>query len=597
MSADLGWRIACAPVAALALAIASATHEAVASMQGGLGLAPRRADADDPLAGLPPEQLLAATQVQPVAVRGGVMLLPMARRGTTVPWPESVNLALGDGRTLRGMTAVVRPRARAAASHWTTPLVSVGADPVSQATPSDEVVLLVPLPPDGDDHIMIGAQRIDPDWLDPLPYARAPDATAPAEGLAHLPDLDAPSEHFRWHLLSARVGEPVPDPRGTAHDVLYARHLSSLWSGALERLRQADPDLAREALADLTGRACIPDGGCIAAWATDLGELNTLLESMLDPGADGIDIVESARRWLDARPPVIAWVEGEDDSGVMLRIANPRPVTIEVALRWPDRKDPAVRLQLEPETVHAVRIARDSAETPELPEDLVRALEDQDLGHLAPPQVDPEREAVRRAVERSARAMPRVVIESGAWSLSVPIGVGRVAARPPALPLGEFLPHASLAEVRAGVVRSAPQSSATAAQLRRRPSGWEVLVDCQRTGEGSPSDVVTIVVDAGWRHEIQVSEFGIVGDADGAVVRLASGPRRWRARVLLPREWIRTPHGTVAIERQLPDGQVVSAGIAPPAWSPEARPLPVAFDAWMPSPVPASAPPAATLNP
>jgi hypothetical protein len=124
-----------------------------------------------------------------------------------------------------------------------------------------------------------------------------------------------------------------------------------------------------------------------------------------------------------------------------------------------------------------------------------------------------------------------------------------------------------------------------------------VLVDCQREGEPSPTDVVTIAIDAGWRHEVRVSESGAVGDPDGTVVRVASGPRRWRARVLLPRDWIRSPHGTISIERRLPDGEVVSAGIAPPAWSPEARPLPVAFDAWAAAPAPAEARRTDTLSP
>jgi len=568
-----------------------------AGQQAGLGLAPRRSDATEPLAALPPEQSFATTDVQPIAVRGGVMLLPMARRDTSLPWPDTMQLTLGDGRTLRGTTAVVRPRARRVATHWTTPLVGMGADAAEQATAAEDVVLLVPLPPDGEDHIDLGAQRIDPDWLDPLPGAQALEPVAPAEGEPHLPDLDAPSEHFRWHLLAARVGEPIPEPRGSAHDALYARHLASLWSGAIERLRQADPDVARELLADLSGRACIPDGGCIAAWATDLRELNALLESQLDPDADGIDLVESARRWLASRPPVVAWVEGEDEDGVMLRIANPRAQTVEVALRWPDRKDASQHATLEPETVHLVRLQRDAAEIVELPEDVVRALEEQDLGHLAPPQVDPGREAVRRAVERSARAIPSVLMESGEWSMTIPIGTGRAAARPPALALGAFLPRASLAEIRAGTVRAAPAESATTAQLRRRPSGWEVLVDCRRQGEPSASDVVTLVVDAGWRHEIQFSETGPVGDTDGAVIRIASGPRGWRARIALPRDWIRTVQGTLSIERQLPDGQVVSAGVAPPAWSPEARPLPISFDAWTAAPAPTGAPVTDTLAP
>jgi hypothetical protein len=574
--------------------LAPALH---AAPQGGLGLAPRRPDAAEPLAALPPEQLVATTDVQPIAVRGGVMLLPMARRDTSRAWPETMQLTLGDGRTLRGTTAVVRPRARKAATHWTTPLISVGADPASEATAAEDVVLLVPLPPDGEDHIELGAQRIDPDWIDPLPGAQALETVAPAEGEPHLPDLDAPSEHFRWHLLAARVGEPIPEPRGSALDALYAHHLASLWSGAIERLRHADPDVARELLADLTGRACVPDGGCIAAWATDFRELNALLESLLDPDADGIALVESARRWMTTRPPVVAWVEGEDDDGVMLRIANPRPQTVDVSLRWPDRKDPSQQVTLEPETVHMVRLQRDSTEVAELPEEVVRVLEEQDLGHLAPPQVDPGREAVRRAVERSARAIPNVLLESGEWSLTIPIGTVRAAARPPALALGAFLPRASLAEIRAGTVRAAPAELATTAQLRRRPSGWELLVDCRRDGEPSPSDVVTLVVDAGWRREIQFGEMGAVGDADGAVVRTASGPRGWRARVALPRDWIRAAHGTLSLERKLPDGQVVSAGVAPPAWSPEARPLPVSFDAWTAAPAPTGAPATATLEP
>lgn len=582
---------------AVVLTVCSPAMVADALPQAGLGLAPRRPDAADPLAALPPEQTFATTQVQPIALRGGVMLLPLVRRDPSQRWPETMQLTLGDGRTLRGATAVVRPRARPAVTHWTTPVVGMGADPAAQATAAEDVVLLVPLPPDGEDHIQLGAQRIDPDWLDPLPGARSREPVAPAEGEPHLPDLEAPSEHFRWHLLAARVGEPVPEPRGGECDALYARHLASLWSGALERVRQADPDVARDALADLTGRACIPDGECIAAWATDLRELNALLEALLDPDADGIGLVESVRRWRASRPSVVAWAEGEDDDGVMLRIANPRPVTVEVAIRWPDRKEESMRVTLEPETVHLVRLQRDIIETAELSEDVVRALEEQDLGHLAPPQSDPGREAVRRAVERSARALASVTLESGEWSMTVPIGTGRVAARPPALGLGTFLPRASLAEIRAGTVRTAPQGSATTAQLRRRPSGWEVLVDCERDGEPSASDVVTLAVDAGWRHEIQFGESGPVGETDGAIVRVASGPRRWRARVTLPREWIGASHGTLSVERRGPDGQVVSAGIAPPAWSPEARPLPVAFDAWTAAPAPAGAPGADTLDP
>ena len=596
MATSHAGRGACAALVALA-AVCALPSGADAFQRSGLGLAPRRADADDPLAALPPDQLFATTEVQPIAVRGGVMLLPMARRDPSQPWPETMQLTLGDGRALRGTTAVVRPRARAAATFWTTPLVSVGADPASMATAREDVVLLVPLPPDGEDHIELGAQRIDPDWLDPLPGTQAPEPVAPAEGQPHLPDLDAPSEHFRWHLLAARVGEPVPDPRGGECDALYARHLASLWSGALERLRQADPDAARDALSDLTGRACIPDGECIAAWATDLRELNALLEALTDPTADGIDLVDAAKRWRESRPSVVAWVEGEDDEGVLLRIANPRPMTVDVALRWPDRKEESMRVTLEPETVHLVRLKRDIVESAELPEDVVRALEEQDLGHLAPPQVDASREAIRRAVERSARAIPTVLLESGEWSMAVPIGTGLVAARPPALAIGTFLPRASLAEIRAGAVRTAPSGSTTTAQLRRRPSGWEVLVDCERDGEPSPLDVVTLVVDAGWRHELQFSESGPAGETDGATVRIASGPSRWRARVTFPREWIRNAKGTLSIERQLPDGQVLSAGIAPPAWSPEARPLPIAFDAWAAAPAPAGAPPADTLDP
>lgn len=555
-----------------------------------LGLAARLPPVADPCASVAPPQPFVSATRQPVAVRGGVMLLPLVRCAADAPWPESMALSLGDGRTLRGTAAVVRRRPASPRAHWTSPMVSVGADPAAEAKPGEDVVLLVPVPEDGADHVMLGAQRIEPDWIDPLPAARSPAAGAPQEGAPHLPDLDAPSEHFRWVLLAARVGEPVPDPRGSACDALYARHLASLWSGALERLRQLDPDLAREALMDLCGRACVPEGSCIAAWATDLAELNSLLESLLDPGADGIAVADAARRWLERRPPVVAWVDGEDDAGVALRIANPRTASVEVAVRWPDRKDAAATVQVGPESVETVRVARDSAQAPEVSEELVQVLEEHDLGHLAPPQPDAQREAVRRAVERSARAIPSLVVESGAWSLQVPAGTGIVAARPPSLSLGQLLPAASLCEVRAGTVRSVPESLLTSAQLRRRPAGWEVLIDCARPAEASAEDIVSLAVDAGWRHEIRLSESGAIGDTGGAEVRIASGPARWRARISMPPEWVRAPQGTITLERRLADGQVLCAGMAPVAWDPHARPVPVSFDAWTPAPAPAAAP-------
>ena len=564
----------------------------------GQGTQPPSQVAPAEFAGLPETQSVVAAATNPAAVRGGVLILPLLRRSESSPWPTTLSLRLDDGRTLTGPVVSIE-RHEPTSPSWTSPrLVERTTAPMGDGN----VALLVPLPTDSSDALVLGAQRLEPQWLDPLTPAQGRACVEPAITADDSPDPAAPNEYFRAVLHAHRLRTVPPALECEGADALYARAIAGMWSAAIARLAEQDPVLAEEILSDLAGRARGECGGVmrsIAAWETNEEELAQLLRRLLEPGVPGVVIVESARAWLDGRAPVAIWVIADEGESVVLAVANPRRRSVPLELSWPQRHELAFDGEIPPETLAIVR-ARRPVFGPEgssaLDPATALAVEEHGLGRLLPPGAQGAGGA-HSAVESQVR-IPRVLIaQSGGTEQSILVGTGRLAARPPGLGLGVFVPTVTLAQVRAGTATPPPQGWSTSVGLRRRPAGWELIVECaQAEPKSVQRDDVTLTFDAGFARSITLSSDGRVTGAGESVeseAAFASSPGRWRSRVPIPDEWIGSAahDGHIALSASrsvdpVPGASIPEAarrqfaGLAPPRFDSHARPLPIDLSSW-----------------
>ena len=550
--------------------------------------------------GLPITQDIATTVVNPIAVRGGVLLLPLVRRSAEVAWPITIELTMGDGRSLSGK--VVRIVARDGShAKWTAPARVVGTGPPEG---DGEIALLAPLPTDGDDSLHLGTQEVDAIWMDPLAPPSGPPREEPDLGESDTPDSSAPNEHFRAVLQAHRFGMQPPAPHAEGTDGLYARAIAGLWSAAIARLAEQDPVLAELVVSDLVGRARGSDAMAalsLAAWETSDTELSQLLRVLLEPRVAGIVLVESARAWIEGRSPLAIWVEHDEGEALVVAVANPRSAAVTLQLRWPDRNDALFEGEIPPESIEFVRVERPrwvDNDGPIIDEALAVAMEERGLGRLIPPANRLGASAPRSAVESEARA-PRILLaESDTTSQPIMVGSGRIAVRPPGVGLGTLIPSANLAAIRGGALRGPPVEWSTNVGLRKRPTGWELILECRVPEGAAPTiDEVTVTVDAGFLHTVRVSSSGqiIAGNEsveDGG--RVARHRDRWRARVPLPDEWIVGDSGTparvaISAQRRIEGAELDAppayarlqfAGIAPRGTDPKAKAIPVDLSSW-----------------
>ncbi|MSR70225.1 MAG: hypothetical protein EXS17_07765 [Phycisphaerales bacterium] len=549
---------------------------------------------------LPTAQNIAATITTPIAVRGGVLLVPLVRRSAQVAWPATVDLRLDDGRRIVGQIAklvshdVVRPQ-------WTSPQQMIAT---AAAVGDSDIVLLAPLPTDGDDDIRLGEQEIKPYWMDPLPTPATQGASAISLSASDLPDATAPSEYYRTLLQAHRMGTAAEAFVGNPNDVLYARAIAGMWSAAIARLEENDQLTSDLLLSDLTGRAHGVRGKVsmsFAAWESDENELNALLRSLLAPRTDGIVLVESAKAWLEGRSPLLFWLDRDEGESVVIGAANPRSESIALTIRWQDQKSVAATVEVGPEslqffTIERARAPQFAAEV--IDESLATALREHGLAAMLPPADIMGRNQGREAIEANARAQPVLIAEHGVNRCAIQVGFGRAAVRPPGLGFGAMRPAATLAQARAGVLKAPPVEWSTSVGIRRRPSGWELLIECRAPADANPNkDEITVTCDAGFRHTVSVRSDGTVKAQDESIesgCHVHQHSDRWRVRLPLPESWVmpaNAPEGmlTISVARVIEGtgsdappafARRQFAGLSPLMVEPHAKGIPIDLSSW-----------------
>ena len=546
----------------------------------------------------PQTQRIVARETQPVAVRGGVLMVPVALQSESGSWPAAVAIRMADGRTIEGRTASIEPRV-GSSTGWTAIRNGAGTTAPQNGKP---VVLLAPLPGDGDGPLWIGDQRLDPFWLDAwrAPERAADDWLLRAEDL---PDGSLADQHFRTALVAQWYGSEVPEWVGGDVDHLYARAIAGLWSAAIARLHENEAQLAECVIASVGGRchgAIDGESVTLGAWETRAGLLDELLRILLDPRANGLVLAEGARLWLDARAEPLCWLEHDDGEHVHVFVANPRSEPLTVAFRWPNIRTPSLEGEVAPESFQSFAVPRERVETEQLAlidPKLREAIEAHGLAALLPPGERTEASGARASMEQQVRSMPVLLVDCAQTTAFLPVGFGRVAVRPPSIDFGVFLPAVTLDEIRSGASAPLPTEWITSAVLRRRPSGWELLIEARFDPAAVvQSDRITVTVESDTVRSLICSRDGgtrATGGDYGEEIGIHQSADRWRVRIPLPMAWLSCGGGApakigLAMERTLEcQGSAIPirarrqfAGVSPPWVRPVARRIPLDLSSW-----------------
>ncbi len=508
---------------------------------------------------------------EPIAVRGGVVLLPIAADSAAEPeWPTTIPVTLrtSDAAVLGRVEGVVGwlvPTPSRTGVRWTDsaePLTVLADRPDGGGVP----LLLVPTPGGFAGTLELEGMRIAPRWLEPATTIGRPREGMPALSPEARPDSQHPLEWYRWAILADRIGFDPPPPPGDPAAQLAAWHLAEVWRAAIARVAAQSPGVAAEVRERLTATCTDLDSGApreVAAWIADPSALRSLLGVMLDPGRSDEAVMQGTLAWLRAEPELVTWIDESLGDRVIVGIANPGFSSRLVRARWLEGDPIPVALPIPPRSVRRFELDR--------PVELAAAT---DGGVL--------------------------VLDSETASSRLDFGPAPIAVRPPGLWLGPLHLPLSLGSATTGVEPLPPANRRATAEIRRRGGGWELFVECFR-----PADVrddrleIRFGPEAAPTSVCTVSEQG--GGSGALEIGQASYPDRWRCRVRLPDSWladalvgVRAPGTGISLRRtlELEDGskEISAIGFPRPPWRTQPPVVVLDLSAWPERPVTAAVP-------
>ncbi len=482
----------------------------------------------------------------PVAVRGGIVAIPLRlpEPGSSLPVECSVTLLDGDVRSeLRGRVVWLASPAEQPIPRWTRsanptvvqalpaeidPREYLATDAGKRLRTLDAALLLVSVPAaSAEARLTVDGVEVRPLWIDAGAALTTDsselsiDPERSAEWALDRPDPESPFEWFRWTLVSRGADEPVPAPPGDAASQLFARHVAELWRAGLARIERQSEGVADDLRQWLTATSAwrpagAVQGATIATWLADPAEMGSLLGILLDRQRDDAVAMQAALAWMDARTPLLSWVESDRAGTIQMIVANPMRDEIVVRTQWLGENLAPLATLVEPRTVERMAIRRPEGRIAAVGEPIVLGVQADDL------------------VKRFPFA-PRAVV-----------------ARPPALSFGPFVPPMTLADAQAGRAGVMPAEWTTVAQLRRRAGRWELFAECLAppTVMQDPTADDTIRVEVQGR-EVRVRRDGSLDGTDGGDAGLEAHVRtyadRWRLRLLLPDAWLPRPGSIGAV--------------------------------------------------
>lgn len=493
-------------------------------------------------------QDIATSLAAPLAVRGGVLMLPLFAREAGDQWPTTMTLVLADGRELTGPLGWMEGAPAPAQRRWTD-------DPrylrVRAIEPGDDTslrgsgtpYLLVRLPYDASGRIRFGGQTLAPRWRDkrrfedrlgqPAHQRRLELAASPA-----YPDPTSPLEYWRWVLLASRSGYDPPAAAAYGEiGALVAEHYNDLWQLGLSRLATTNPGIAAQCR-DLLTQTCQDGDKEFAAWVVDPASLTELLNVMLNFNREDRVIAERALIWADERDLLIIWPQTAALDQITLAVANPSFEAAVLRFEWPDVADSIpLAVEIEPRVLTRVHLDR-------------------------PPP--PERAPLAVADSEPDDSQKLVIHHDGRQRI-VRFGQRSVVVQPPGVIVGPLRAPLTLMEARAHQQRIVAADQTTFVQIRKMHERWEIFFECRRTAQSIPGETRDLGLAASFWDSTQTEAFTLclgspsnsdafevvltiaeagawrlfAGSNDGTLeVHRRSYADRWYGRVVVPTSWL-----------------------------------------------------------
>lgn len=484
-----------------------------------------------------------ALVIEPVAVRGGVLMLPLTAERHGNDWPATMRLTFADGRRVEGLVAWLTPEPAVPRS-WTA---EPAAARVRAIEPDDDTAASAPAPGTGAAYLLArlpanglgeirfgGGQRLRPIWIEAPPAAPRRGAAGVAlDAIASddRPDPHSPFTQWRWALLADRLGldPPPPERFGDGVGCLVAEHDAALWRAGLARLESQSPGVA-SACRDLLTATCRDGDRAIAAWVADPRRTGALLSLLLARDGEGPELVDAALRWADEQETFLVWPEPGDDRRVTVAFANPSLEPGVATLAWDRGGEIPIAVELP-----AGRVTRVALERP------------------------PADDGAGGGAGASPAATPPItqvlIVEIAGRSRQLAFYRPLLTAAPPGVFFPPLQPPITLLQTQTGRPAPIVPERATLAHLRRREGRWEIFLECRRPvptdGQRRPGDdraeAITLLLGLegapGRAVALTVPEQGSWelsrGVDDGTLeVHRRSGADRWLCRVVLPDAWI-----------------------------------------------------------
>ena len=516
---------------------------------------------------------------EPIAIRGGVLMVPLAAARPGDHWPRTITLTLSGGRRVEGLVAWVETAARGPGGWADDPrgLVVRSIDPADDTSRpgSGAPYLLARLPADGHGPLKIARCRINPSWHDPPPqYGGLPStsATHTAQQVPDYisrrlevgrrpdrPDPDSPFEYWRWVLLAQRLGMAPPTPRSYPSQVqrLVAIHYADLWRLGLARLAAVSPGVAAQCREWLT-QICRDGDRPFACWVADPLRVSGLLLLLLDFKRPERAVLEGALAWADTQELILVWAAVQTPHRVTVAIANPTYDPIVARLTWMEVDQIPVAAQVGPGALKRV------------------VLECPPTGDA--PVAGPDGFTRELLVEVAGRQKRLTFRRPG------------LPAAPPGIDFPPLEGPLTLAALQGGRRRPVGRERMTLGHFRKLNGRWEIFLECRRpapaesqSGDrvlGNRADyldtrgieAVTLLVGAAAGLQaapviLTVAEHGphrlFQGTDDGTLqIHRRSAGDRWYCRIVLPEFWAVEQGGPPNLDALQPEGLPNKSGPA-----------------------------------
>ena len=518
-----------------------------------------------------------ARQSNPVAPRGGVMMVQLFCQELGDNWPSTLDVTFEDGRVGTGMVGWIEKNTNDAA--WTSNPSRIRSiqpeDTTLRIDPKDAIsgpVLLIELPLRGDGLVRFGGDTIDPRWTD-LPLSLPNLNIIPVNDATQLTlktrdDLPEwnPFEYWRWTLVASRRGVmPPKPPSDTPIEKLAALQGAHLWRIGFRRLERSSRGVAaacRDLLTDVAEDGSHP----FACWVVEPNSLHQLLSILLDGDINARQLATRALRWAEDQRPHVHWLDQVYGPQVKLSIANPTVEPAVAMMRWENVGDIPIAIEVPP--LQTVRSE-------------VERIATIDTSIFGP--------------TRTESQMQWLSISLGDRSTTIPIAPSEVHAHPPSVLLQTLHPLWTLQSMQSGRPNSMHPAFETTVEVRKLLGAWELYMQCNggSASEPLPSDIsipadvrgfeaITILHNKS-NAMVCITPSGEVGgvNTDKVEVHTSSNETGWIARMVIPTAWLKGDLFSFSVVRTHGDSMHVETGPLPCVpWSINPKPIHIDLSAW-----------------